>query len=91
MITANEIVTLNYIVTLKTTKAKENKSLNFNLKIIGDRRNYFIKEIKQRDLMSRKNKNVSAAINYVEQLFILVSAITRGVSVSPLLYFLVFW
>ena len=71
--------------------AKEKKSLNFNLKQIVERRNYLIKEIKQRDLMSRKNKTVSAAINYVGQLFILVSAITRRVSVSPLLYLLVFW
>ena len=70
--------------------AKEKKSLNFNLKQIVERRNYLIKEIKQRDLMSRKNKTVSAAINYVGQLFILVSAITRRVSVSPLLYLLVF-
>ena len=70
--------------------AKENKSLNLNLKQIVERRNYLIKEIKQRDLMSRKNKTVSAAINFVGQLFILVSAITRRVSVSPLLYLLVF-
>ena len=70
--------------------AKENKSLNFNLKQIVERRNYLIKEIKQRDLMSRKNKTVSAAINFVGQLFILVSAITRRVSVSHLLYLLVF-
>ena len=70
--------------------AKEKKSLNFNLKQIVERRNYLIKEIKQRDLMSRKNKTVSAAINYVGQLFILVSPITRRVSVSPLLYLLVF-
>ena len=70
--------------------AKEKKSLNFNLKQIVERRNYLIKEIKQRDLMSRKNKTVSAAINFVGQLFILVSAITRRVSVSPLLYLLVF-
>ena len=61
----------------------ENINLDFNLNKIDRRKNYFIEEIKQRDLMSSKNKNVSAAINYIGQLLILVSSITRRVSVSP--------
>ena len=40
--------------------------------------------------MIRKYSKVSGAINYIEQLLILVSAINRCVSVSPLHYLEVF-
>ena len=40
--------------------------------------------------MIRKYSKVSGAINYIEQLLILVPAITRCASVSPLLYLVVF-
>lgn len=78
------------MITLKTTIIKENISLDFDFKKIDGRRNYFIEETKQRDLMSRNNKQKNAAINDIEQLLILVSAIRKCVSVSPLLYLLVF-
>ena len=58
-------------------------SLDFKLRKIDETKNDFIEEIKHRDLMSKKD-NVCTALNYIEQLFILVSAVTGCVSVCVL-------
>ena len=44
--------------------------------------NYFIKEINQNELMSKKHKNVCAALNYIEQFLNLASAFTGCISIS---------
>ena len=48
-----------------------------------EKKNYFIKEINQNELMRKKHKNVCRALNYIEHLLILVSTVTRSVSISP--------
>ena len=64
------------MITLKKNIAKENISQEFRLKNIDETRNYFIEEINQNDLMSKKHKKVSTTLNYIEYLRILVSTVT---------------
>ena len=45
-------------------------------------RNYFLKEIEQNELMSKKHKKVCANLNYIEHCLILASTITGCISVS---------
>ena len=54
----------------------------FRLKKIDEIRNYFIEEINQNELMSKKNKKVCRVFNYISQSFIVFSIITGCVSVS---------
>ena len=56
--------------------AEENISQEFVLKKVEEARNYFIKEINQNDLISKKHKNVCTALHDTELLVILVSAVT---------------
>ena len=62
--------------------SKENISQEFRLKNIDETRNYFIKEINQNELMSKKYKKVCRILNYVEHLFILTSTVSGCVSIS---------
>ena len=43
---------------------------------MDETRNYFLEEIKQNELMSRKHKKVCATLNYIELFLILASTIT---------------
>ena len=43
---------------------------------------YFIQERKQNELMSKKYKKVYMALNYIEQLLVLASPVSRCVSIS---------
>ena len=56
-------------------------SQEFRLKKITEIRNYFLKEIEQNELISRKHKKVCATLNYIEHFFILASTITRSISI----------
>ena len=49
---------------------------------IEETNNYFLEEIKQNELMSRKHKKVSKTLNYFEQVLILTSTITGCISIS---------
>ena len=62
--------------------AEENISLEFRLKDIEKKRNYFIKGINQNELMSTKNKRVCTTLNYTERFLTLVFAITGCISIS---------
>ena len=62
--------------------SKENISQEFRLKNIEETRNYFIKEIYQNELMSKKHKKVCMTLNYIEHFLILASVITRCISTS---------
>ena len=57
-------------------------SQEFRLKNIDETINYFLEEIKQNKLMSRKHRKVCTTLNYIEQLLILASTITRCTSIS---------
>ena len=61
---------------------EENKSQEFRLKNVDETRKYFIEEINQNELMSKKDKNVCVVLNYIEHLIILVSTATGCVSTS---------
>ena len=63
--------------------SEENISQEFRLKNIDETRTYFIKEINQNELMSKKHKKVCRLLNYIEYLLIiLVSTVTPCVSIS---------
>ena len=62
--------------------AEENINQQFTLKTIDETRNYFLKEIEQNELMSKKHKKVCTTLNYIEHFLILASTITGCVSIS---------
>ena len=61
---------------------EENISQEFRLKNIDETRNYFLEEIKQNELMSRKHKKVCTTLNYIKHFLILASTITGCISIS---------
>ena len=61
----------------------EKASLEFTLRKFDEIRNYLTDETKHNELMSGKYKKTCKCLNYVENLLILVSAITDCVSISP--------
>ena len=64
------------IITLKKNMAEENISQEFILKKMDKARNYFIEEINQNYIMSKKH------FNYIGHLLILASAVFWCVSIS---------
>ena len=60
---------------------EENLSQEFNLKNIDKTKNYFIEEINPNELMGKKHKKVCRVLNYMEHLLILISTVTRCVSI----------
>ena len=56
-------------------------SQEFRFKNIDERRNYFLEEIKQNELMSRKQRKVWTTLNYIEHYLILASTITNCISI----------
>ena len=69
--------------------AEENISLKFRSKNFDETRNYFIKETKQKELMSNKQKKVLTTLNYIKQFLILASAVTESIFISFLASLLV--
>ena len=56
-------------------------SQEFTLKSIIKIRNYFLEEIEQNEMMSRKHEKVSTTLNYFEQFLNLASPITGYISI----------
>ena len=54
----------------------------FRLKDIDETRNYFLEEIKQNELISRKYKKVCTTLNYVEHFLNFASTIAGCISIS---------
>ena len=52
------------------------------LRNIDETRNFFIKEIEQNELMSKKHKKVCTSLNYFEHFLTLASVITGCISIS---------
>ena len=61
--------------------AEEKISHKFRSNKIDGTRNYFIEEMKQNDLMSKKYKKVCTASKYVKQSLVLNFAVTLFVSI----------
>ena len=49
---------------------EKNKRQEFRLKDIDGTRNYFIAEINQNELISKKQKRVCTTLNYIEHLYL---------------------
>ena len=60
---------------------QENIIQEFLLKNIDEIRNYFVEEINQYELMSKKHKKIFRVLMYIEHLLILVSTVTGCVSI----------
>ena len=56
-------------------------SQEFRFKKIDETRNYFLENIVQNELMSRKHKKVCTTLNYIEHFFILASTVTGCISI----------
>ena len=67
---------------------EENISQELRLKNINETRNYFLEEIKQNDLTSKKHKKVCTTLNYIEHFLVLTSTITRFISISVFAFLL---
>ena len=57
-------------------------SQEFRLKNINETGHYFLEEIEQNELMSKKHKKICSTINYIEQVLILASTNTGYISIS---------
>ena len=68
----------------------ENIRQEFKLINIDETRNYFLKEIEQNELMSKKYKKVCTNLNYIKHFLNLASAITGCISISTFAPCLVF-
>ena len=62
--------------------AEENINEELRLKIIDGTRNYFLEEVKQNKLISRKHEKICTTLNYIEHFLILASTITGCISIS---------
>ena len=67
---------------------EENIRQDLRLKNIDKTRNYFLEEIEQNELMSRKHKKICTTLNYIEHFLVLASAITGYISVAAFSCFL---
>ena len=65
--------------------AEENIGQKFRVKEIDKIRNYFIKEIKQNELISKKHKKILSILSYIEHLLILACSFTGYVPISVFL------
>ena len=73
--------TFNYkqLITLKNMVEK-NIRQEFTLKSIDETVNYFIEQIEENELISKKRTNVCKILNYIKSLLILASTVTVCVS-----------
>ena len=62
--------------------AEENISQESKLKNLDEARNYFIEEIDQNELTSKKHKKIYTTLNFVEHFLILPSAVTGCISIT---------
>ena len=52
------------------------------MKNTDEKRKYFLEEIKQNELMSKRHKKACTTLNYIEHFFVLASTITGCISIS---------
>ena len=57
-------------------------SQEFRLENINETKNYFLEEIAENELTSRKHRKVRATLNYIERILILVSTNTGSILIS---------
>ena len=64
----------------------KNISQEFRLKNKDETRNYFLEEIKQNELLSKKHEKVCTTQNYIEHFLVLASTITGCIQISAFTY-----
>ena len=64
----------------------KNISQEFRLKNKDETRNYFLEEIKQNELLSKKHKKVCTTQNYIEHFLVLASTITGCIQITAFTY-----
>ena len=62
--------------------SKENLNQEFRLKKRDEIKNYLNEEINRNELMSKKYKTICRVLNYIDHSLIVISTITRHVSIS---------
>ena len=67
---------------------EEKISQEFRLKCIDETRSYFLEEINQNELMSKKKKNLCTTLNYIKHFCILGSTITAYIAISAFTSFI---
>ena len=67
---------------------EENISQEFRFRNMDETRNYFLEEIEQNELMSRKIKKVCTTLKYIEHFPVLASPITGCISISTFAFLL---
>ena len=67
--------------------AEEKINQGFTLKIIDEIRNYLIEEMNWNQLMNKKHKKVCRVLNFIDHSLIVISTITRCVSISVFVSF----
>ena len=61
---------------------KKKISQEFRLKSMDETENYFLEEIEQNELISRKHKKVCTIVNYIKHFLILASAMTGSILIA---------
>ena len=61
---------------------EEKISQEFRLKSMDETKNYFLEEIEQNELISRKHKKVCTTVNYIKHFLILASAMTGSILIA---------
>ena len=69
---------------------ENNLSKEFRLKNIDEKRNYFVEETEQNELVSKKHEKVCTTLNYIDYFFNLASAVTEHISISAFAFYSVF-
>ena len=77
-----ESIEILNILGLIENMVKENITQEFRLKNIDQTRNYFLVEIEQNQLISKKHKKVCTTLNYIEHFLILAPTITGCIFVQ---------
>lgn len=67
------------------TNEQIDDALQFRLNRIDKPRNYFVKEIREREIMSKKHGKYIAAFDYVDQTLPVLSVASSVVSINSLL------
>ena len=70
------------LVSLKIYNYFKRMSQELRLKNIDQTRKYFLNEIKQNKLISRKHKKICTTLNYIKHVFIVASTVTGCIPTS---------
>ena len=73
----------NSIDTIKCNQASNLDNQKFRLNKINEIKNYFIAEIKERELMSKRLRKYIASFNYFDKSLTVLSVTSGSISIAP--------